>query len=221
MPLTNAFDVSGVRRFRRRDGGSVAADVERRLAEHPPEKGVKYTLRGPITTMREGGRLLGAGLLVATILVYLVLMAQFKSFIDPLLIMLAVPLGVAGMLVVLFLTRTTMNIQSLMGTLMMIGVVVNNSILLVEFANHLVSQGRSPRDAAIAAAQIRLRPILMTSLTLVAAMLPLCFQLAPGGEAMIPLARALVGGMVVSTFLTLFLIPAAYVIVKRQPTASV
>jgi len=197
-----------------RDVGSVAADVERKLKDFKTEPGVKLTLRGPVTTMRDGVKLLGAGLIVAAVLVYLVLMAQFKSFIDPLLIMLAVPLGMTGVLAVLFVTRTTINIQSLMGTLMMIGVVVNNSILLVEFANQLVEQGRTPRDAAIAAAQIRLRPILMTSLTLVAAMLPLCFHLAPGGEAMIPLARALVGGMVASTFLTLFLIPAAYVIVR-------
>ena len=98
---------------------------------------------------------------------------------------------------------------------MMIGVVVNNSILLVEFANQLRARGLSPRDAAISAAQIRLRPILMTSGTLVASMLPLCFYLAPGGEAMIPLARALVGGMIVSTVLTLFLVPCAYTLVKR------
>lgn len=194
--------------------GSVAADVERVLAELPAEKGVTYTVRGPVATMKSGVAMLGIGLIVAVILVYLVMLAQFQSFLDPLIIMLAVPLGLAGVLGMLWLTRTTINIQSLMGTLMMIGVAVNNSILLVEFANQLRSRGLSARDAAFAAAQIRLRPILMTSLTLVASMLPLAFHLAPGGEAMIPLARALIGGMVVSTCLTLFLVPSVYAIAK-------
>jgi multidrug efflux pump subunit AcrB len=146
--------------------------------------------------------------------VYLVMLAQFRSFVDPLIIMLAVPLGLSGVLAVLYLTGTTINIQSLMGTLMMIGVVVNNSILLVEFANQLREKGMDTQRAALTAASIRLRPILMTSLTLVASMLPLCFKLAPGGEAMIPLARALVGGMLASTVMTLFLVPAVYVIIK-------
>lgn len=124
--------------------------------------------------------------------------------------MLAVPLGIGGVVLVLFLTNTYINIQSLMGTLMMIGVVVNNSILLVEFANRRLAEGFSPRDAALSAAQVRMRPILMTSLTLVASMLPLAFQLAPGNEAMIPLARALLGGMIASTLLTLVLVPSVY-----------
>src|SRR5690606_17685673 len=117
---------------------------------------------------------------VAGILVYLVLMAQFRSFVDPLIIMLAVPLGLGGVLAILYATNTYINIQSLMGTLMMIGVVVNNSILLVEFANRRREDGYSPRDAAFSAAQVRLRPILMTSLTLVASMLPLAFHFSPG-----------------------------------------
>ena len=168
--------------------------------------------------------MLSTGLAVGALLVYLVLMAQFKSFIDPLIIMLAVPLGIGGVLLVLYLTSTTINIQSLIGTLMMVGVVVNNSILLVEFANRQMLLGLSSQDAAQSAAQIRLRPILMTSLTLVASMLPLTIQLAPGNEAMIPLARALVGGMVVSTFLTLILVPCVYAVVhrngKRMPLRS-
>jgi hydrophobic/amphiphilic exporter-1 (mainly G- bacteria), HAE1 family len=181
--------------------------------------GVTTTVRGPVTTMKTGARSLGIGIVVAAILVYLVLLAQFRSFIDPLIIMLAVPLGLSGVLGMLYLTGTTLNIQSLMGTLMMIGVVVNNSILLVEFANQLRERGMDVRTAAIEAAQIRLRPIMMTSLTLVASMLPLSFHLAPGGEAMIPLARAVIGGMLVSTFLTLFLVPCVYTMVKREGSA--
>jgi multidrug efflux pump subunit AcrB len=198
-----------------RDVGSVAEDVDAILAGLSLPAGVTAKVRGPVETMKQGIDMLGAGLLVATALVYLVLMAQFRSFVDPLIIMLAVPLGIGGVLLVLFLTNTTINIQSLMGTLMMIGVVVNNSILLVEFANRRRSEGMSSRDAALSAAQVRLRPILMTSLTLVASMLPLTMQLSRGNEAMIPLARALVGGMVVSTLLTLVLVPCVYSIVHR------
>ncbi|TWU47256.1 Cobalt-zinc-cadmium resistance protein CzcA [Rubripirellula tenax] len=202
-----------------RDIGSVAADIETALADMEFENGVSVSLRGPVETMRSGMKLLGIGLAVAAFLVYLVLMAQFRSFTDPLIIMLAVPLGIGGVLVVLYLTNTNLNIQSLMGTLMMIGVVVNNSILLVDFANRRRQQGMSAHDAAMAAAQVRLRPILMTSLTLVASMLPLAFLWAPGNEAMIPLARALLGGMVVSTLLTLILVPCVYSLVHRNSVA--
>jgi multidrug efflux pump subunit AcrB len=203
-----------------RDVGSVAADVERTLAlvELPP--GVSTTLRGPVATMKTGARSLGIGIAVAAILVYLVMVAQFRSFVDPLIIMLAVPLGLTGVVLMLYLTRTTINIQSLMGTLMMIGVVVNNSILLVEFSNQLRERGYSVRDAALAGAQIRLRPILMTAGVLIASMLPLSIHLAPGGEAMIPLARALIGGMLVSTLLTLFVVPCVYTLVKTNTQAA-
>jgi multidrug efflux pump subunit AcrB len=203
-----------------RDIGSVAADVERALAGMEFAPGVSADVRGPVATMKTGARSLGFGILVAAVLVYLVMLAQFRSFLDPLIIMIAVPLGLSGVLGILYLTGTTINIQSLMGTLMMIGVVVNNSILLVDFANQLRARGMDVRTAAIEAAQIRLRPIMMTSLTLVASMLPLAFHLAPGGEAMIPLSRALIGGMVVSTLLTLFLVPCVYTIVKRDRPAS-
>ena len=199
-----------------RDLGSVAADIETALDGLDFPSGVSAKLRGPVEKMRSGMSLVGVGLAVATLLVYLVLMAQFRSFVDPLIIMLAVPLGLGGVIAVLFLTDTYVSIQSLMGTLMMIGVVVNNSILLVEFANRRRRDGLSAKEAAYSAAQVRLRPILMTSLTLVASMIPLSFQLSPGNEAMLPLARALLGGMIVSTMLTLFLVPCVYTFVHRQ-----
>ncbi|QDV62674.1 efflux RND transporter permease subunit [Crateriforma conspicua] len=199
-----------------RDVGSVAADVQRVIDEMEFESGTSATIQGPVQTMYSGMEMLGWGLLVAIVLVYLVLMAQFRSFIDPLLIVLAVPLGIGGVIVTLWATGTTMNIQSLMGTLMMVGVVVNNSILLVEFANQRRADGKSAADAAIEAARVRLRPILMTSLTLVASMLPLSFALTPGNEAMIPLARAVVGGMVASTVLTLILVPCVYTLLHRR-----
>lgn len=205
-----------------RDVGSVASDVQRALAGIEFESGVTARLRGPVETMQSGISMMGVGLAVAAALVYLVLMAQFRSFIDPMIIMLAVPLGLGGVLLVLYLTDTYVSIQSLMGTLMMIGVVVNNSILLVEFANRRRREGLSPHDAALSAAQVRLRPILMTSLTLIGAMLPLSVQFSPGNEAMIPLARALLGGMIVSTVLTLILVPCVYSLVHRKaPQAAV
>lgn len=204
-----------------RDLGSVAADVQAVLADMEFENGVAARIRGPVETMNEGMSKLAFGLIVAGVLVYLVLMAQFQSFVDPLIIILAVPLGLGGVLVVLYLTKTNINIQSLMGTLMMIGVVVNNSILLVEFANRRRAEGLSARDAAMSAAQVRLRPILMTSLTLVASMLPLAIQFAPGNEAMIPLARALLGGMVASTLLTLILVPCVYSLVHGRSQVAV
>ncbi|MEM1227878.1 MAG: efflux RND transporter permease subunit [Planctomycetota bacterium] len=203
-----------------RDLGSVARDIETTLADMEFENGVSVTLRGPVEKMKSGVGTLGVGLGVATLLVYLVLMAQFRSFVDPLIIMLAVPLGLGGVVLVLSLTGTTINIQSVIGTLMMIGVVVNNSILLVEFANRRLAEGMAAREAALSAAQIRLRPILMTSLTLIASMIPLSYQLAPGNEAMIPLARALLGGLIVSTILTLILVPSVYTLVHRRGDAA-
>jgi len=178
------------------------------------------TLRGPVEKMREGMSMLGIGLAVATLLVYLVLMAQFRSFVDPLIIMLAVPLESAAWCWFLYFTDTYINIQSLMGTLMMIGVVVNNSILLVEFANQRRDEGMSSRDAALSAAQIRLRPILNDVVDVGRVDDPIVVPTRPpANEAMIPLARALLGGMVVSTLLTLVLVPCVYSLVHRSRVA--
>lgn len=203
-----------------RDLGSVAADVDEILADLSLESGVSVTVRGPVATMESSVQILWLGLLTAVVLIYLVMMAQFRSLLDPLLILLAVPSGLAGVFVILYLTGTTLNIQSLMGILMMIGVAVNNSILLVEFANTLRDRGVGVQRAALLAAQVRLRPVLMTFLVLVASMLPMTFHFAPGSEAMIPLARAVVGGMTVSTILTLFLVPCVYCMVKREPSIA-
>lgn len=201
-----------------RDLGSVVADIEERLAKIALPPGVTVSLQGPVLTMREGASDLGLGLVIATAMVFLILIAQFKSFLDPLIILLAVPLALAGAVLALYLSGTTLNIQSLMGGLMLIGVVVNNSILLVGFANTELAAGKSPLDAAVSAARVRARPILMTSLTLVASMAPFAFELLPGNEVMVPLARAVIGGMVFSTILTLFLVPAVFALLKRPPS---
>ena len=200
--------------------GSVVKEIDKIIAAAELPLGNTVSVRGPVATMREGAAALEFGLLTAIVLIFLALMAQFRSLLDPFIIILAVPLGLSGVVLALLGTGTTFNIQSLMGALMMVGVVVNNSILIVEFANQLLAQGRTPAEAAFTAARIRLRPILMTAAVLVASMLPLSFQFAPGNEAMIPLARALIGGMTVSTLLTLFLVPCVYALIKRAPQAA-
>lgn len=161
------------------------------------------------------------GLILSILLVYLILVAQFKSFTDPFLILLAIPTGITGVLLILFLSGTTVNIQSLMGTLMMIGMVVSNTILIVDFANRLRSEGRSVGDAVAHSCRIRLRPILMTSLATVVGMLPMAFKLEPGSAAYAPLARSIIGGVSVSVILSIFVIPAAYLLAyRRRETAQ-
>jgi CzcA family heavy metal efflux pump len=199
-----------------RDLGSVVKDVEKVLSSMELPNGVTATLRGPVQSMRKGASSLSFGLLTAVVLVFLVLMAQFRSFSEPLIIMLAVPLALSGVVVALFATGTHINIQSLMGSLMLVGVVVNNSILLVEFANKQMDRGHTPFEAAYEAACVRLRPILMTSLTMIASMAPFAFNFSIGNEAMVPLSRAMIGGMVASTILTLFLVPCVYTLAKKH-----
>ena len=153
-------------------------------------------------------------------LVYLVLVAQFRSFIDPFLIILAVPTGLIGVILTLALTGTTLNIQSLMGVVMLQGMVVSNSILIVDFANVLRSEGHGVREAIADSCRIRLRPILMTSLATVVGLLPMAFKLETGSEAYAPLARAIIGGLVSSIVLTIFVVPAAYLLIYRRRAES-
>src|SRR5581483_4310902 len=140
----------------------------------------------------------------------------FRSFTDPLLILLAVPPGVAGVLIALFATGTTLNVQSLMGILMMVGIVVSNSILIVEFTHRLEADGMPLLDAVVSSCRIRLRPILMTSLATVMGLVPMALKLGTGSEAYAPLARAIIGGLTVSVALTVFIVPAAYLLVYRR-----
>jgi HAE1 family hydrophobic/amphiphilic exporter-1 len=142
--------------------------------------------------------------------------AQFSSFKDPFLIVLAVPTGLIGVLLTLVSTGTTLNIQSLMGVVMLQGMVVSNSILIVDFANVLRGEGRALRDAVVQACRIRLRPILMTSLATVVGLLPMAFKIETGSEAYAPLARAIIGGLITSIILTIFVVPAAYLLMYRE-----
>jgi multidrug efflux pump subunit AcrB len=156
------------------------------------------------------------GLILSVILLYLILVAQFRSFIDPLIILLALPPGISGVLLVLVLTGTTMNVMSLMGVVMLAGIAMSNSILIVEFAHHLMNEGRRVAEAIIESCRVRLRPILMTSLATIIGLLPMALKLGEGSESYAPLARALIGGLVTSVALTVFLVPAGFYLVYRN-----
>ncbi len=199
------------------DLGRLASGIRHLLADTPPASGVKADLRGMVEGMEASFRSFGLGLLLALVLLYLILVAQFRSFLDPVLILLAVPTGLTGVLVALLLTGTTLNVQSLMGVLMMVGMVVSNSILIVEFTHRLEEGGMLIRDAVVSACRIRLRPILMTSLATVIGLVPMALKLGTGSEAYAPLARAIIGGLTASVFLTVFIVPAAYLLIYGRP----
>jgi multidrug efflux pump subunit AcrB len=180
----------------------------------PPN--TRVNIRGLVVTMQSSFKSFGLGLFLAIVLVYLILVAQFSSFVDPFLIVLAVPTGLIGVVLTLAFTGTTLNIQSLMGIVMLQGMVVSNSILIVDFANVLRREGRNLRDAVVHACRIRLRPILMTSLATVVGLLPMAFKLETGSEAYAPLARVIIGGLLTSIVLTIFIVPAAYLLMYRR-----
>jgi multidrug efflux pump subunit AcrB len=204
---------------RGRDIGSVAGDVQRILDRLQLPEGYTVTLRGEVSSMKESFASMGFGLFLAVILVYLVLVAQFRSFVDPFIIMFAVPMGLIGVLAMLFFTGTTLNIQSFMGVVMMVGLAVAYSILLVEFANRLRAEGQPLEEAIVTASMTRLRPILMTSLAAILGLVPMALR---AGEANMPLARAVIGGLSVAAILTLFLVPILYSYLKRSaPVAEV
>ncbi|HEV2390854.1 MAG TPA: efflux RND transporter permease subunit [Verrucomicrobiae bacterium] len=180
----------------------------------PPN--TKTFIRGSVQAMRTSFSSFGYGLLLSTLLVYLILVAQFKSFVDPFLILLAVPTGLTGVLLILFATSTTLNVMSLMGIVMMVGIVVSNSILIVEFTNRLRAEGQPLRKAVSLACRVRLRPVLMTSLATLIGLLPMAAKLGTGSEAYAPLAKSIIGGLAVSVVLTVFVVPCAYYIIYRR-----
>jgi hydrophobic/amphiphilic exporter-1 (mainly G- bacteria), HAE1 family len=148
--------------------------------------------------------------------VYLILVAQFASFLDPFIILLAVPPGLAGVLVFLLATGTTLNVMSLMGVVMMVGIVVSNSILIVEFTRQMRHQGTPLKEAVATASRQRLRPVLMTSLATLLGLIPMALALGAGSEAYAPLARAIIGGLLLSVVVTVYLVPAAYLWFHRS-----
>ncbi|MGA8073898.1 MAG: efflux RND transporter permease subunit, partial [Candidatus Acidiferrales bacterium] len=198
------------------DLGRVASAVKKIIAGTAVPEGVRIRLGGMVEGMQASFRSFGLGLILALVLLYLILVAQFRSFRDPMLILLAVPPGIAGVLFFLYVTGTTLNVQSLMGVVMMVGMVVSNSILIVEFAHRLQEDGFSARDAIIDSCRIRLRPILMTSLATIFGLIPMALKLSSGSEVYAPLARAILGGLTVSVIVTVYLVPAAFLLMYRK-----
>jgi multidrug efflux pump subunit AcrB len=199
-----------------RDLGSIAQDIEEKLRAMPVPPGFAFQLGGQIQQQREAFGSLKFTSLLAIILVYMVMASQFRSLLDPFIIMFSVPLGMIGVIWALFLTRTTLNVTSFMGIIMMVGIVVSNGVLLVEYTNELRRRGLGLREAVIRGGRTRLRPILMTSLCTVAGLLPMAFGIGTGSEANAPLARAVIGGLAVSTVLTLLLIPTLYAMLEER-----
>jgi multidrug efflux pump subunit AcrB len=195
------------------DLGKVANAIDGAIAQTRVPTGLTITLRGMVQGMRASFTSFTLGLSLAVVLLYLILVAQFRSFIDPFIIILAVPPGLVGVILTLWLTGTTLNVMSLMGVVMLVGIAVSNSILIVEFTGHLRGEGMAVRDAVAMACRVRLRPVLMTSLATIIGLLPMALKLGAGSESYAPLARAILGGLSVSVALTVFLVPAAYVLV--------
>ena len=202
------------------DLGGPARAIRRIVDRTQLPRNIRVDVRGLVVTMEQSFKSFGLGLLLAILLVYLILVAQFGSFLDPFLIVLAVPTGLIGVILTLAFTGTTLNIQSLMGIVMLQGMVVSNSILIVDFANVLRSQGHSIREAVADSCRIRLRPILMTSLATVVGLLPMAFKLETGSEAYAPLARVIIGGLLTSIVLTIFVVPAAYLLIYQRRAES-
>jgi HAE1 family hydrophobic/amphiphilic exporter-1 len=194
----------------------VASKVNGIISRINKPADVLIHVRGIVGAMNTSFRSFGLGLILAIVLVYLILVAQFKSFVDPFIILLAVPPGVTGVLLILTATGTTLNIMSLMGVVMMVGVVVSNSILIVEFTHRLIADGMPLLDAVRFAVRVRLRPVLMTSLATVIGLIPMALALGAGSESYSPLARSIIGGLVVSVCLTVFIVPSAFFIWYRR-----
>jgi multidrug efflux pump subunit AcrB len=199
----------------------VGRGVGNLLANTKTDKNTVLNLRGAVVSMNHSFAEFGIGLIIAVLMVYLILMTQFTSFMDPFIILMAIPPGLAGVVLILLVTGSTLNIMSLMGVIMMTGIVVSNSILIVEFAGTLHSQGLSLLEAVVQSCKIRLRPILMTSLATLLGMIPMALGMEAGSEQYAPLARAVIGGLAVSVVVTVFLVPAVYLIVHgRQEKSS-
>ncbi|WP_158751223.1 efflux RND transporter permease subunit [Acidobacterium sp. S8] len=194
----------------------VSHDVDGVLKNIQAPKNVRIRVRGSVVSMNESFLRFAIGLMLSIALVYLILMAQFTSFVDPFIILMAIPPGLAGVVLTLLVTGSTLNIMSLMGVIMMTGIVVSNSILIVEFATVLHEQGKTLLESVVQSCKIRLRPILMTSLATLLGMIPMALGIEAGSEQYAPLARAIIGGLAVSVIVTVFLVPAVYLLVHGR-----
>jgi multidrug efflux pump subunit AcrB len=201
--------------------GSIASQIDGLIAHAKLPTGLNVTMRGMVEGMRTSFKSFALGLTLSVVLLYLILVAQFRSFIDPFIILLAFPPGLTGVLLTLWLTGTTLNVMSLMGVVMLAGITMSDSILIVEFAHHLRREGMGVREAVATASRVRLRPILMTSLATIIGLMPMALKLGEGSESYAPLARALIGGLSVSMLFTVFSVPAGFLLAYgRHPESA-
>ncbi len=203
----------------RRDLGGVANDVEKIMKDLEKKlgKGSYLVMRGQVDTMRSSFLRLGIGIFFAILLVYLLIVVNFQSWLDPFIILMALPGALAGILWMLFITQTTLNVPSLMGAIMCIGVATANSILMVTFANDERATGKNSVEAALSAGFTRIRPVTMTALAMIIGMFPMALGFGEGGEQNAPLGRAVIGGLLVATFTTLFFVPIMYSLLRKKP----
>ena len=216
--LRRSFDIYVMPK--KEDLGQVSSQVNRVLAGMPHSSNITVSLGGAISDMHDSFKSFGIGLILAVVLVYLILMAQFASFSDPFIILLAIPPGLSGVVLFLLATGTTLNVMSLMGVIMMTGIAVSDSILIVEFVGSLRALGYPIKRALAEACKVRLRPILMTTLATILGLIPMALAIEPGSEQYAPLARAILGGLTVSGIVTVFLVPTAYLLIHREEAAS-
>jgi multidrug efflux pump subunit AcrB len=177
-------------------------------------------MRGQVQTMQQSFERLGLGMIFAILLVYLLMVINFQSWLDPFIILMALPGAISGILWMLFITQTTLNVPSLMGSIMAIGVATANSILLVVFANDERAEGKNQHEAALSAGFTRMRPVIMTALAMIIGMTPMALALGEGGEQNAPLGRAVIGGLIVATFTTLFFVPLMYSLLRKEAPAD-
>jgi len=201
------------------DLGKVSNLIDKVIQGMKISGNIRVNLRGMVEGMRASFKSFAIGLSLSVVLLFLILVAQFRSFIDPFLIMLAIPMGFIGVMAILPLTHTTLNVMSLMGVLMLVGISASNSILIVEFAHRLEEQ-KDVKDAIVTSCRVRLRPILMTSFATIIGMVPMALKLGTGSEQYAPLARTIIGGLTVSVLLTVYIVPAAYLLVYRNRRGS-
>jgi len=198
------------------DLGRVGKQIQKIVNQTHPPHGTLISIAGSINDMKDSFRSFAVGLILAVTLVYLILMAQFASLSDPFVILLAVPPGMSGVLLFLLVTGTSLNIMSLMGCLMMTGIVVSDSILIVDFIGIQRSAGKPLKLAIGEACRVRLRPIMMTTLATALGLIPMALGLEAGSEQYAPLARAILGGLTVSGVVTVFLVPTVYFLIHRN-----
>jgi len=197
-------------------GGTAVEKIVREMTPSLP-RGTTIDLRGQVSTMESSFYRLGMGLIFAILLVYLLMAVNFQSWLDPFIILMALPGALAGIVWILFITQTSFSVPSLMGSIMCIGVATANSILLVVFANDQREEGMDARSAALSAGHTRIRPVLMTASAMIIGMFPMALGMGEGGEQNAPLGRAVIGGLVLATITTLFVVPLVYSLLRKKP----